>query len=291
MQPNNPKLLQEAGRTWETLAGWVCALISIAFSALLVFLAYIVAWRNPRQYGTHDLLKPETLLIFATLLAIAVGFSVFAFRLLQKKGPKRRLMSALVLKVWGTFFAIGSTIGLIDCVANHRWQQLPQIWEYLASSISMAVAAFALAKIWKDNDRVQPTTGANSPEQSPSNAKKISPQPVGRVRSVLLKIALATALLVAAIFSFDCMIHHSIFQFLIQLEWYFLMSTWVLLGFLLAVLLGELRDLVLPASRAWSDSEHFDFIVIFCIFVYCLMPVFYFVMVFSMIHNYGSPGE
>ena len=60
-------------------------------------------------------------------------------------------MSPLVLKVWGTFFALGSAFGLIDGIANHRWQQLPQLWEILAGSISMSVAAFALAKIWKDD--------------------------------------------------------------------------------------------------------------------------------------------
>jgi uncharacterized membrane protein len=134
--------------------GWACALISIAFSSLIVFLAYIVGWRNPRQYGSHDLLKLDTLGIFAIVLTIAVVFSMFAFRLLQKKKPKQRLMSPLVLKVWGTFFAIGGAIGLIDGIANHRWQQLPQLGEMLAGSNSMAVAAFALARIWKDDDRV-----------------------------------------------------------------------------------------------------------------------------------------
>lgn len=153
MQPNNRKLLWEAGRTLDLLVGWVCALISIVFSSLFVWLAYIIGWRNPRQYGSHDLLKFDTLGILAIILAIAVVFSVFAVRLLQRKKPKQRLMSPLVLKVWGTFFALGSAIGLIDCIANHRWQQLPQLWEMLAGSISMAVGAFTLAKIWKDNDQ------------------------------------------------------------------------------------------------------------------------------------------
>ena len=153
MPPNNRKLLRETARPVELLVGWACALISIAFSSLFVWLAYIVGWRNPRQYGSHDLLKSETLGFFAILLVIAVVFSVFAFRLLQRKKPRQRLMSPLVLKVWGTFFALGSAIVMIDCIANHRWQQLSQIWEMLAGSISMAVAAFTLAKFWKDNDQ------------------------------------------------------------------------------------------------------------------------------------------
>jgi hypothetical protein len=127
--------------------------LALAFAVLFVWLAYIVGWRNPRQYGSHDLLKFDTLGFLAILLAIAVVFSVFAFRLLQRKMPKQRLMSPLVLRAWGTFFAMGSAVELIDGVADHRWQQLPHLWEMLAASISMAVAAFALAKIWKDNDR------------------------------------------------------------------------------------------------------------------------------------------
>jgi drug/metabolite transporter (DMT)-like permease len=111
MQPNNRKLLREAGRTVEMLVGWVCALISIVFSSLFVWLAYIVGLRNPRQYGSHDLLKFDTLGVFAILLAIAVVFSVFAFRLLQKEKPKQRLMSPLRVE----------SVGNVLCPRKCNW--------------------------------------------------------------------------------------------------------------------------------------------------------------------------
>jgi hypothetical protein len=154
MQLNNRNLLGEASRTSEIVVGWICALISIVFVTLFGYLAYIVGWRNPRIYGSHDLLHFDSLAVFAILLVIAVGFSVFAFRLLQRKKSNRRLMSPLVLRVWGTFFALGGVLVLADCIVNHRWEQLAYDWEILAGSIAMAIAAFALAKIWKDNDRV-----------------------------------------------------------------------------------------------------------------------------------------
>jgi hypothetical protein len=65
----------------------------------------------------------------------------------------------------------------------------------------------------------------------------------------------------------------------------------MLLVFFLALLLGKLRDMVLPVSRAWDDSDHVNFIVLFCIFGFFLLPAFYFVAMISMIHDYGSPGE
>lgn len=152
--PDNRKLLKQAGRSLELLVGWICALISISFAALLVYLVYIVGWRNPRQYGSHDLLNSQTLAVFSILLLIAVGFSVFASRLFLKTKSKRRLMSPLVLRAWGSFFALGSVVMLVDCVVNQRWNQLPHLWEILTGSVSMAVAAFALAKKWQHNDPV-----------------------------------------------------------------------------------------------------------------------------------------
>ena len=82
-------LLRDAGRFWEVLVGWICALISAIVAAVLIFVAYLVVWRNPREYGVNDLYKGSTLCIFLILLAIAAGFSVIAFRLLSRK-PDRR---------------------------------------------------------------------------------------------------------------------------------------------------------------------------------------------------------
>jgi hypothetical protein len=62
--PKTENLLREAGRFWELLIGYICAVFSAASAALLVWLVYLVAWRNPQEYGVHDLFKVSTFLIF-----------------------------------------------------------------------------------------------------------------------------------------------------------------------------------------------------------------------------------
>ena|ERR1039457_4067470 len=119
----------------------------------------------------------------------------------------------------------------------------------------------------------------------------IPTQPATKVRPVLVKVALVTALCLALILLVDCVIHHQIVRFFIQSEWYVLFCSGLLLVFFLALLLGKLRDMVLPASRAWDDSDHVNFIVLFFIFGFSFLPTFYFVALFSMIHDYGSGGE
>ena len=152
--PNVRKLLKPSDRRLEIVVGWICALISIAFAALLVFLLYIIGWRNPREYGSHDLQKLQTVALLAILLVMAIVFSVFASRLLRVKNQKKRLMSPFALRAWGTFFSLGSVVLLLDCVIHRRWSQIPHLWEILTGSISMAIAAFALARKWKDDDRI-----------------------------------------------------------------------------------------------------------------------------------------
>ena len=119
----------------------------------------------------------------------------------------------------------------------------------------------------------------------------IPTQPASRVRPVLVKVALVTALCLAVILLVDCVIHHQIVGIFIESDWYVLLGSGLLLVFFLALLLGELRDIVLPISRAWDDSDHVNFIVLFCIFGFFLLPTFYFVALISMIHHYGSAGE
>jgi hypothetical protein len=119
----------------------------------------------------------------------------------------------------------------------------------------------------------------------------IPTQPASKVRPVLVKVALVTALCIAVILLVDCVIHHQIVRLFIQSDWYVLLGSGMLLVFFLALLLGKLRDLVLPASRVWDDSDHVNFIVLFCIFGFSLLPTFYFVAMISMIHDYGTGGE
>ena len=64
-------LLRDAGRTRELVTGWVCALVSVTFTALFGWLLYLVAWRNPRQYDVHDLGKGSTLAIFGARRSLA----------------------------------------------------------------------------------------------------------------------------------------------------------------------------------------------------------------------------
>lgn len=151
---SNQNLFSEAGRFWELLVGWTCAAISLASGSLLAILVYIVGWRNPREFGKHELFDAQTLVIFSLLLVIAVPFSVFASRLLLRNKSRGRLMSANVLRAWGIVFGIGSIAILIDSVVNKRWEELPHLWYTLTGSISMGVAAFVLARTWDRNDRI-----------------------------------------------------------------------------------------------------------------------------------------
>ena len=152
--PSKQNLFGEAGRSLELLVGWVCALISLIFGGLLAVCIYLVAWRNPREFGVHELFEVKTLVIFSFFLVIAVSFSVFASRLLSKRGPGQRLMSANVLRAWGAFFAGTTIFILMNAIVNRKWAELPQLWYALSASLSMGVAAFSLARSWARKDRI-----------------------------------------------------------------------------------------------------------------------------------------
>jgi uncharacterized protein YacL len=144
---NKPeKLLQESTRFWELLIGYACAAISIAAATLLAWLVYLVTWRNPREYGVHDSFKVSTIIIFFVLLVIVAGFSVLAFRLITPKSKHPMLISPMLLRIWGAFFAVGSVAVLITCIVNQRWTEIWNTCELLVGSVSMALAAFALAR-------------------------------------------------------------------------------------------------------------------------------------------------
>ena len=146
MSRRTENLLQYAGRSREVFLGWVCALISGTFATTLVWLLYLVAWRNPREYGVKDLYEVTTLVILGVLLAIAVGFSVIAFRLISRRRRKSGLMSPLLLRIWGSFFGLASAVVLIDAIVRKKWTEIPNYWAILTTSFSMTCAAFVLAK-------------------------------------------------------------------------------------------------------------------------------------------------
>jgi membrane-associated HD superfamily phosphohydrolase len=159
MPHKKENLLRNTNRSSELILGYVSAIISVAFASLLVWLVYIVGWRNPREYDTHDLLKASTLLIFSVLLVIAVGFSVLAFRLIA--GKSKYLMSPMLLRIWGVFFASGSAAVLIDCIVNQKSSEIRDSWETLTLSISMAAAAFVLAR--KQEQKIEKQTPNDKP--------------------------------------------------------------------------------------------------------------------------------
>jgi hypothetical protein len=119
----------------------------------------------------------------------------------------------------------------------------------------------------------------------------ISSQPTSPVRRALLKFTLAIAFALGAVLLLDCIIHHRILQFVMRLEWPFLFIAWMLLAFLLAVLLAEFRDMVLPDARDWSDTKYWQFITVFFSAMFFLMPIFFFIAMWCMIDNSGSPGS
>ena len=119
--------------------------MSAMVAVMLIWIAYLVVWRNPREYGVDDLYKGSTLFMFLLLLAIAAGFSVIAFRLLIRKRGPAGLISPILLRIWGAFFGIMSILVLMDVIIKRRWIEASHYLITLTGSISMAIAAFMLA--------------------------------------------------------------------------------------------------------------------------------------------------
>ncbi len=170
MSRRTESLLQDAGRSWAVFLGWVCALISGIFAVTLGLLLYLVAWRNPREYGVNDLFEITTLVMFGVLLAIAVGFSVIAFRLISRRRTPSELMSPLLLRVWGAFFGLGGAVVFVDAIMKKSWTDVPHYWAILTASFSMTCAAFVLAR-----RRERREVNANSIGQLESAAKGSQP--------------------------------------------------------------------------------------------------------------------
>lgn len=123
------------------------------------------------------------------------------------------------------------------------------------------------------------------------NSPTISTEQASKVRKVLFRIAFVAAMFLAVILLLDGIFHHRIVAIFVGADWYFLVGSWPVLAFLLAVLLTQFHDMVLPPSRVWSDSDHVTFIGLYWIFAFFFVPIFYIVAVYSMIHDYGGGGE
>ena len=167
MRNKTKNLLQDAGRGFEVFIGGLCAVSSLTFAALFVWFAYLVVWRNPREFGVNDLFKLSTLLIFLALLGLAIGFSVLATRLVIGKAKNSILMSPMLLRIWGTFFCVGSVTVLIDAIAKRKWMEAIHFWTIFTGALSMAVAAFILARIQERASFSQKNASKNNADGTP----------------------------------------------------------------------------------------------------------------------------
>ncbi|MEO7297319.1 MAG: hypothetical protein ABI042_01935 [Verrucomicrobiota bacterium] len=140
------KYLINASKRYEFVVGLTCALISLASTSLLVWIVYLVAWRNPRVYGVNDLFKVSTLAMFLLFFLISLGFSVLAFRLLSPNQNKRQLFFPLLLRLWGAFFASAGFFLLAVSLIKGDWEKVTVALEMVPFSVTMAVAAFLLAR-------------------------------------------------------------------------------------------------------------------------------------------------
>jgi succinate dehydrogenase hydrophobic anchor subunit len=146
VRPTTEALLKDADQTQQSVVAWVCAIISAVFALLFLWLLYLVAWRNPSEYGIHDLWKPSTLGILFMVLFISGGFGLVARRLKAGGRSHRELFSPLALRLWGSFLAVGTVAALIHAIFTGQWLELPRFWTLTAGACSMAVAAFVLAR-------------------------------------------------------------------------------------------------------------------------------------------------
>jgi amino acid transporter len=145
MLPSDEDLLKEAGRSLEVGIGWACAVVSIAFWGLLAFVIYLVAWRNPREYGVNEMFTISTLALFLLFFVIAAGFLVLAMRLLAKR-RRLTLISPMLLRIFGVFFAVVSAAVVVECLASKRWMEAPSSIAVFVTAAGMSVAAFTLAR-------------------------------------------------------------------------------------------------------------------------------------------------
>ncbi|MEO5804288.1 MAG: hypothetical protein ABIR24_12235 [Verrucomicrobiota bacterium] len=147
------KYLINASKRYEFVVGLVCALMSFATASLLIWVVYLVAWRNPKVYGVHNLFESKTLVIFLILFLISLGFSVLAFRLLSPNRNRRWLFSPLLLRLWGAFFAIAGLFVLAAALMKGDWEKVSVALEMVPFSATMAVAAFLLARKIRREDK------------------------------------------------------------------------------------------------------------------------------------------
>jgi uncharacterized membrane protein len=155
MLPKGEKLLRPAGRGMERLVGCVCAVISIAFTALVAFLVYVMAWVHRNQNGLDELTKGTTMALLGLFLFIALVFSFFASRLLRREQGNGRLMTPRVLEAWAGFYTLVTLMMCADSLLKRQWRDLVSHGHMLLTTLSMSAASFMLARRWRQQDRTR----------------------------------------------------------------------------------------------------------------------------------------
>jgi hypothetical protein len=171
MMHSTEKLLQETGRGWEILLGWTCALLSVVVGGFSILMLYIVSFWNPRNRLADGSPKVGMFVFLGALVAISVGFSVFAVRLLRSRGGQSGLMSPVLLRAWGCFFVLGSAAALFLALAEGQTTQVQRCAEMLLLSLTMACAAFVLAAKREQRDENRHSNGqlCAAPNGGPAN--------------------------------------------------------------------------------------------------------------------------
>ncbi len=145
MRPSGD-IITSAPRYLELLVGIACSLIGVMFASLLIFMTYVVTWRNPLMHGRYDMTEPITILLLAVLIVIATFFVRMAYLLLMRPQGAAGLLSPIVLRFWGVLFAVAGFAVLISIVREGSPFRAYSAWTSFLSTLTMAGALFRLAQ-------------------------------------------------------------------------------------------------------------------------------------------------
>jgi len=86
----------------------------------------------------------------------------------------------------------------------------------------------------------------------------------GRFRRGLFVVAISGALILVPFIAYDVFIQRKFAILLARLDWPLSLLAPLVLLFLLADLIGELRGSMAPIEKPWTDRRHFTFVSILC---------------------------
>ena len=105
----------------------------------------------------------------------------------------------------------------------------------------------------------------------------------GRFRRGLFVVAISGALILVPFIAYDVFIQRKFAILLARLDWPLSLLAPLVLLFLLADLIGELRGSMAPIEKPWTDRRHFTFVSILCYVLAWALLIFYFIAVGAMI--------